>query len=199
MDIKTYISSGVLEDYCLGVLDDAESAKVEQMAAMHGEIKTKIAAFQRSLQQYAITIAKYPSAGLKNKLLATLDDLAKEYTLSLENLPLLSKHSDHKSWLKLVKTMLPPTLEEEVLIKILRNDHEALQCIIWLKKEYPDEVHDNLKESFIVLEGECECHIGGKIIKLGPGGYLDIPLFEHHDVVVTRGPVLAVIQRLKVA
>jgi mannose-6-phosphate isomerase-like protein (cupin superfamily) len=199
MDIKTYISSGVLEDYCLGVLDDAESAKVEQMAAMHAEIKNEITAYQRSLEQYAVAIAKYPSAGLKNNLFDTLGNLAKEYALSLENLPLLNKHSDHTSWLKLVKPMLPPSLEEEILIKILRNDAEALQCVIWLKHEYPDEVHDNLKESFIVLEGECECHIGGKIIKLGPGGYLDIPLYEHHDVIVTKGPVLAIVQRLKVA
>jgi mannose-6-phosphate isomerase-like protein (cupin superfamily) len=189
----------MLEDYCLGLLDDAESAQVEQMAAMHAEIKTEIAAFQKSLERYALAIATYPSACLKNNLFDTIDSLAKEYTLSLENLPLLSKHSDHKSWLKFVRPMLPPSLEEEVLIKILRNDKEALQCVIWLKNEYPDEVHDNLKESFIVLEGECECHIGGKIIKLGPGGYLDIPLYEHHDVIVTKGPVLAVVQRLNVA
>lgn len=199
MDIRTYISSGVLEDYCLGVLDDAKSAQVEQMAAMHAEIKTEIAAFQRSLEQYAVAVSKYPSPGLKNNLFDTIDTLAKEYSLSLENLPLLGKHSNHESWLKLVKSILPKTLEEEVFIKILRNDHEALQCIIWLKNEYPDEVHDNLKESFIVLEGECECHIGGKIIKLGPGGYIDIPLYEHHDVVVTKGPVLAIVQRLKAA
>jgi len=199
MDIKTYISSGVLEDYCLGVLDDSETAQVEQMAAMHAEIKNEIIAFQRSLEQYAVAAAKRPSTHIKHNLLNTFENLAQEYPLSLENLPLLSRHSDNKNWLKLIKPMLPLYLEEELLIKILRNDEEALQCVMWLRNEYPDEVHDNLKESFIVLEGECECHIGGKIIKLGPGDYLDIPLHEHHDVVVTKGPVLAIVQRLKVA
>ncbi|MEP6845942.1 MAG: hypothetical protein ABI861_08055 [Panacibacter sp.] len=104
-----------------------------------------------------------------------------------------------KKWFGLVKPMLPATLEEEMFIKILRNDKQVMQSIVWLKNEYPDEVHDNLKECFIVLEGECECHIGGKVIKLGPGGFLDIPLYQHLDVVVTKGPVLAVVQRLKVA
>jgi mannose-6-phosphate isomerase-like protein (cupin superfamily) len=199
MDIKSYISSGILEDYCLGVLNDAETAQVDQLACMHPEIRTEIAAFQNALEQYAVAVAEYPSPRLKNNLFDILDNLAKEYSLSAENLPLLSKYSDHKNWLKLVKPMLPASLEEEMLIKILRNDEEALQSIVWLKNEYPDEVHDNLKECFIVLEGECECHIGSKVIKLGPGDFLDIPLYEHHDVKVIKGPVLAVVQRLKVA
>ena len=199
MDIKSYISSGILEDYCLGVLNDAETAQVEQLACMHPEIRSEIAAFQKALEQYAVAVAEYPSPRLKNNLFDILGNLAKEYSLSAENLPLLSKYSDHKNWLKLVKPMLPASLEEEMLIKILRNDEEALQSIVWLKNEYPDEVHEHLKECFIVLEGECECHIGNRVIQLGPGGFLDIPLYEHHDVKVINGPVLAVVQRLKIA
>jgi len=199
MDIKAYITSGILEDYCLGVLSDAESVQVQKMASVYPEIKKEIKAFQNSLEQYAEVIAKFPPIKIKNTLFSKLDELAKESSLSIDNLPLLSENSDHKSWLKLVKTMIPPTLEEEMYIKILRKDQHALQSIVWIKNEYPDEVHDNLKESFIVLEGECECHIGGRIIKLGPGGFIDIPLYEHHDVKVIKGPVLAVVQRVKVA
>jgi mannose-6-phosphate isomerase-like protein (cupin superfamily) len=65
--------------------------------------------------------------------------------------------------------------------------------------DYPDEVHDDLLECFIVLEGECECYIGDDVIHLGPGGFIDIPLYTHHDVKVIKGPVLAIVQRLKVA
>ena len=199
MDIKAYITSGVLEDYCLGMLSDTESIQVEKMATVYPEIKKEIRTFQNSLEQYAKAVARVPSPKIKTSLFNKLDELAKEFSLSLDNLPLLNKNSDHKSWLKLVKTMIPPTLEEEMYIKILRKDQHALQSIVWIKNEYPDEVHDNLKECFIVLDGECECHIGGKIIKLGPGGFIDIPLYEHHDVKVIKGPVLAVVQRVKVA
>jgi len=199
MDIKSYISSGVLEDYCLGVLDNEEAARVEQIAAMHPEIKTEITAFQKALEKYAMAVAEYPTPGFKNNLFNKLDNLAKENSLSLGNLPLLDKFSDHRNWLKLVKPMLPASLEEEMFIKILRHEGEVVQSIVWIKNEYPDEVHEHLKECFIVLEGECECHIGNKVIKLGPGGFLDIPLYEHHDVKVINGPVLAVVQRLKVA
>jgi len=199
MDIRTYISSGVVEDYCLGILSNEASAQVEKMAAKHPEVRAEISAFQTSLEKYADAGAKQPSAKLKTALFNTLDNLAKELSLSINNLPLLTKHSDHKNWLRFVKTMIPSTLEEEMLIKVLRNDEQVLQSIVWIKTEYPDEVHDNLKECFIVLEGECECHIGGKVIKLSPGGFLDIPLYEHHDVKVISGPVLAVVQRIKVA
>jgi len=199
MDIKAYITSGVLEDYCLGVLSDAESMQVQKMAAEYPEIKKEIKAFQNSLEQYAEAVAKYPPPKIKSSLFHKLNELIKEFSLSIDNLPLLSGNSDHKSWLKLVKTMIPATLEEEMFIKLLRKDEQVLQSIVWIKNEYPDEVHDNLKECFIVLEGECECHIGSKIIKLDPGGFVDIPLYEHHDVKVIKGPVLAVVQRMKVA
>lgn len=199
MDVVSYISSGVLEDYCLGMLNDAEAMKVEEIAALYPEVRKEILAFQNSLEQYSETLAKPPSPQVKENLLSRLNDFSKEHNLSLNNLPLLSKDSDYKSWLALVKSIIPEKLEEEMYIKLLRKDHKALQSVIWIKNEYPDEVHDNLKECFIVLEGECECHIAGKIIKLGPGGFLDIPLFEHHDVKVIKGPVLAVVQRVKVA
>lgn len=199
MDVQAYITSGVLEDYCLGLLSDDESEKVEEIASKYPEVHKEILAFQNSLEQYAESISKYPPARLRHNLLNKLNDLSKEYKLTLNNLPLLSENSDHKSWLALIKPMIPEKLEEDIFTRLLRKDEQALQSIMWIKNEYPDEVHDNLKECFMVLEGECECHIGSTIIKLGPGGFLDIPLHEHHDVKVVKGPVLAIVQRVNVA
>lgn len=199
MDIKQYISSGIVEDYCLGMLENAEALQVEQAAATYPEIKKEITAFQETLEKYAMLMAENPLPGLKNNMFDTLDNLAKEKTLSVNNLPLLNKYSDYRKWLKLVKPMLPEKLEEEIFIKVLRNKGGIVQSVIWLKNEYPDEVHEHLKESLIVLEGECECHIGDKVLKLGPGDYIDIPLYYHHDVKVVKGPVLGIVQTVKVA
>ena len=51
MDIKAYITSGILEDYCLGVLSDAESVQVQKMAAVYPEIKKEIKAFQNPVRR----------------------------------------------------------------------------------------------------------------------------------------------------
>ena len=51
----------------------------------------------------------------------------------------------------------------------------------------------------MILEGECDCYVEDNVISLGPGDFFQVPLDVHHDVRVTRGPVLAIIQRLKTA
>ena len=61
-----------------------------------------------------------------------------------------------------------------------------------------DEVHVNEKESFLVLEGECECYVGDNVYRLGPGGFIEIPLHEHHNVKVISEYVVAVMQRIAV-
>jgi anti-sigma-K factor RskA len=45
MDSKAYIASGIIEDYCLGILSTEESRKVEQYAQLHSEIEHEINAF----------------------------------------------------------------------------------------------------------------------------------------------------------
>jgi mannose-6-phosphate isomerase-like protein (cupin superfamily) len=199
MDIQAYIESGVLQDYCLGILTEAEGLEVEQYVSVYPEIKKELRAYQQALEQYAIDFAARTNvADVKTKTLDVLDNLLKEKTHT-EGLPLLNRFSTREHWLRVVKPMIPETLEEDMFVKVLRNDEQVFQTILWLKTAYPDEIHDDLKECFMILEGECECYMGDEIIRLGPGGFFDVPLHVHHDVKVTKGPVLAIIQRLKVA
>ena len=199
MDIQSYIASGIVEDYCLGVLDKEQSAQVEQLAVKYPDLKNEIIACRKALENYAADVAVPPLPALKNKILDALDNLSVEYKRSADNLPFLNKHTEHTNWLQIVKPLLPATLDEEIFVKVLRDDEKVFQTVIWTKTDYPDEVHDDLLECFIVLEGECECYIGDDVIRLGPGGFVDIPLYTHHDVKVVKGPVLAIVQRLKVA
>jgi mannose-6-phosphate isomerase-like protein (cupin superfamily) len=199
MDVKKYIESGIVQDYCLGMLSKKEMQQVDQHAANHPEIKNEMEAHQKLLGQYAGSFAKTVPPELRAKTLSLLDNLKKEELADLNNLPLLNKFSDHKNWLRVVKPLLPAVLKKPTFAKVLHEDDKVLQVLLWVKDYYPDEVHDDLNECFIVLEGECECHVEDEIIKLGAGGFFEVPLHKHHDVVVTKGPVLAVVQRLKVA
>jgi mannose-6-phosphate isomerase-like protein (cupin superfamily) len=199
MDIQAYIESGILQDYCLGVLSETEAQQVEQQAAIYPMIKKEIRSYQQALERYAIDFAPaMPPPGTKTRILDILDNLSKEKNTA-DGLPLLNRFSAREHWLRIVKPLIPEALEEDILVKVLRDDEQVFQTIVWIKNAYPDEVHDDIRECFMVLEGECECFAGDEVIRLGPGGFFDVPLHTHHDVKVINGPVLAVVQRLKIA
>lgn len=199
MNKDEYISSGMIEDYCLGVLDDTQISAVEQAAALYPDIKQEIKKFQQSLEQYAFEFAKPVPENVREKILAITDNLALEEDHTKGRLPLLSKYSDSESWLRIVKPFIPEKLEREMFVRQIGNHNGIEHIVIWSNIPYPDEVHDDELESFIILKGKCRCTIGDEVTELGPGGYLSIPLYKHHDVEVIEGPVLAVIQRVKVA
>ncbi len=199
MDSKTYIASGVIEDYCLGILNDKENKDVEQYAQLHPDVKQEIDVYMQVLEQYAMDNAIDPGEEMRTKTFMLIENLALEQEADLQHLPLLNKYSDPDNWLKIVESLLPGELTEDMLVKELRNEHGISQTIIWTKIDYPDEVHEKVEECFIILKGKCRCNIEGEEIEVDAGGFLQIPMFKHHDVKVLESPVLAIVQRIKVA
>lgn len=80
MDIKNYISSGILESYILGLATEQEVKEVECLSTIYPEIKDHLL----SLDQNAIAITdRYkidPPADVKDKLFSQLD---REFTHSI--------------------------------------------------------------------------------------------------------------------
>jgi len=199
MDHKAYITSGIIEDYCLGVLSDEESKAVEQQARLHPEIKQEIEGYLNTLEQYALNSNFYPPSEVKDKTFELLKNLQLEEQAKLDELPLLNKYSDHNNWLRIVRPVLPKELKDKMFVHVLRDDKKVSQILIWTDVDYPDEVHENVEECFIILKGKCRCYIEDEVVELGPGGFLEIPMYKHHDVKVLEHPVVAVVQRIKVA
>lgn len=69
MDIKNYISSGVLEDYLLGFLNGEQRKEVELNAKKYPEIQAELDAFEKTLSNYAQLHGITPPPGLKGKIL----------------------------------------------------------------------------------------------------------------------------------
>ena len=200
MNLKEYTSSGIIEDYCLGILNEEEKNDVWHHAQLHPEIKQAINECMQSLEQYAIATSFTPPKNAKQNILQLLDNLRIEEEQNIHALPLLNKYTDHKNWLHIVEPVLPGTLNQKMFVQELRNDNKVSQTLIWTAVDYPDEVHEDVQECFIILRGRCRCYIEDKVVELGPGGYLEIPMYAHHNVkVLGTDPVLAVVQRIKVA
>ena len=53
MDIKEYISSGILESYVLGNASEQERREVECISSIYPEIRQELDALSRSLEKYA--------------------------------------------------------------------------------------------------------------------------------------------------
>ncbi len=70
---RAYIESGILELYVLGQLNDQEQAEVEAMAAQYPEVQQEIEAIEFAMEQYAVARAVQPTAGLDQKILATIE------------------------------------------------------------------------------------------------------------------------------
>jgi hypothetical protein len=56
MDLEKYLSSGVIEDYCLGVLSPEKAQEVAKNATQFPEIEQAIAEVEEILKKYAINL-----------------------------------------------------------------------------------------------------------------------------------------------
>ena len=81
VDIKNYISSGILENYILNNLSEQERQEVECMSHIYPEIKLELTNLQDGIEQLATQYAVTPPSELKVKILdliAQTDQLPKE-------------------------------------------------------------------------------------------------------------------------
>ena len=193
------ITDTQLKEYCLGQLPEHLCKYIEDACHLSIEIKHRLEQQEILIEEEFLQNATPPNIALKNKIWETLENLNKEDNISADNLPLLNRFSDYKKWLPFVKSMMPSELNEDILAKDIRSDDAVTQAIIWSKVGYPDEVHTDEYESFLVVEGSCKCKIGDSIYHLAAGDFIEIPLYQHHDVVATSEYVMAVVQRRKIA
>ncbi len=73
MNIKEYISSGIVESYVLGLADATERAEFENMCATHAEIKDARNEFEVLLEQQAFLNVMEPPKDLQSKIFAEIE------------------------------------------------------------------------------------------------------------------------------
>ncbi len=200
MDIKEYISSGILEQYVLGTISKEESLEVEKVAMMHTEVQNEIEEISKAIEQYAMENAVEPSRNVKTFLIATID-----YMERMENgeapsfPPALSASStlaDFASWLNREDMILPADAEDPYA-KIIGYTPSQKTAIIWIKDSTPPELHHEEYEKFLIAEGTCNIIVEEKVYQLVPGDYFAVPLHKTHIIKVTSDiPCKVILQRI---
>jgi mannose-6-phosphate isomerase-like protein (cupin superfamily) len=199
-NIESFILSGILEIYVLGMASAEEMREVEEMAYTHKEIQKKIEEISEALKTYAESYSKLPNITIKPMIMASID--YEERLKSGEQPsfpPILNSNStieDYSEWTNRKDMALPDDFND-IYLKIIGYTPQASTAISWLKSETPYEVHTNEHEKFLVLEGTCDIDIDGDIHSLIPGDYLSIPLHAGHVVRVTSQiPCKLILQRV---
>jgi anti-sigma-K factor RskA len=94
MDIKEYISSGIIELYVMGLCNAEEESEVEKMRIEYPELQEAILQYEIQLEKNMLQNSTLPSAATDEKILQKLD--------SLQQVPVVSITSAKKTiWLKL--------------------------------------------------------------------------------------------------
>lgn len=74
MNVKEYISSGVIESYVLGLLPEAEKLEFEALCTQYAEVAEARDVFERSLENALVQDAIPPPPFLKNRITESLFD-----------------------------------------------------------------------------------------------------------------------------
>lgn len=84
MDKETFLASGLLEQYVLGLTSTQETAEVERWLRQHPELKEEVSAMHDALEKYSLTQGIKPPAHLKSKILHQIDSENPKNLLQVE-------------------------------------------------------------------------------------------------------------------
>lgn len=198
MNLQPYIASGILELYVLDLLSQAEKIGVERMLKVYPILREEVLAIETDLENYAHINAIPPSKKLEKEITEIVNNLSIEQHISFEQLPRINEYSNYLNWLPLIEPIKPNKIDDGIFNKVLQHNEQITQVLVVSEINIPEEIHDDELESFLILEGNCECIVSGKSRFMGPGDFMAIPLYEPHDVIVKSKQVIAILQRVKI-
>ncbi len=162
------------------------------------KIKNEVELIQLALEGFAQAHAITPPPHLEHTVSALIDNLEKESRMDAKDLPLINRFSDNGKWKELIPHPFPTTISDERYCKILTHTSKVTQMLVISTTDFEDEIHDDLHESFLILEGYCDCTVENETLQMKAGDYMEIPLYAHHDVKIQSPYVVAILQRLAV-
>jgi mannose-6-phosphate isomerase-like protein (cupin superfamily) len=162
-----------------------------------------------ALYQFAKSQGVEASDKVRTSILQKLKELnahrIKQGVIDLKNPPFIDENSNLQDWLIATQDFKMPDTFENIHLEPILSNNKADMFIAWVSKMVPEEIHDNILESFLLLEGSCSCHIKDKegntrIVKMQAGDFITMNIGESHDIIITsEKPAKAILQWIKLA
>jgi len=207
-NLEDFIASGILELYVLGETSDEEDAEVLIMSSKFpAEIAHEILEISTALEYLALENAVEPSAKLKESVFSKLREIEHGKTADrkapvrpaseIPRLTYFSKIEDYTDWFSPADLIMPEGFEGRHL-KVLGHTAEMTTMLI-CATAIEGEVHHDIYEKLLVIEGTCNIIIESKVHSFFKGDYINIPLHKWHDVIIPEGTICkAILQRIPV-
>ncbi len=197
MDINAFISSGILENYCLGFCSAEEIVVIEQYAQTYPSVKTEIEKIRISLEDYFFANQLQPSPAVKQRLmLSVYEQSAKADTVYAPLIKDVMDTSILASWITAKKISGPVEEFENLFITDLPSTNQVTNFIVHAKKGHDAEMHDDFVEYLYLIEGSCTMNFEGKPRSYKKGDIIQIlPYISHTAIVTSLQPMVALVQR----
>lgn len=190
-------------------IDRDEIAKRLKDEGTEGLDPSAIEAVENALINYAALQSIAPASSLKGLILdkiARLNAQKQSYRpLDPSQLPLLNDYPNLLAWKELTKDIQPPAAYENIYLHTLESNEKRDLFVIWVDEYVPEEVHHDLLETFLILEGACTCFItdeqgNNHTVHMCEGDKITMQLGENHDIQITSSkPAKAILEWLKLA
>lgn len=164
---------------------------------------------EAALLSFALAHAQTPPLSIRDKILGKIQKMNNEaqnrQKISLDAVPLLTVDSNWLDWQAAVAHIVPPADYDGVHLEPIREDNTVQIFVAFVKEHIDEEVHTDLMESFILLEGTCECLIKNgdgsqRIVHMREGDRIEFQIGEIHDIYITSArPAKAILQWLQLA
>lgn len=197
MNATDFISSGLIETYCLGFTSEEENTLVVSMAAQYPEVAAEIISVKSTLQHAIRNQEIKPKPSVKHAVMQRVYE--QQSLIQHEFIPLLHKAVDVNRLDEVIKANpIPPkmTAEEDLQIFELPSTREVINLAAWVRYKQEEEVHDNFNEYIAVVQGACTMYFNGIPTKYKRGEVIVIPPnVLHHAIITSETPMLALVQR----
>jgi mannose-6-phosphate isomerase-like protein (cupin superfamily) len=192
MDLKTFLQSGIIESFCLGISSDEENLLVKTMRDVYPEINREIEKVSVGLAGPAPELRK-----VKKSLVRTI--YKAEAGENKKYIPLMDEITDTNGLLTFAKenniSESPEPYDIGFMMPLL-STKEIKNYAAWLRHEMPEEIHEGINEYIFILKGSCRMIIEGEEQDYTAGQLMLIPPDVRHRAIVTSAePMLALVQR----
>jgi mannose-6-phosphate isomerase-like protein (cupin superfamily) len=186
-DAQALIDSGRLYDYVLGDCTEEERLEIELAATIYPTVGDELNSLRAVTEILADRSNVCLPTAAKERFADFLDRVETRsdgWTIVMPSITATSRAVDFQSWLSRIGAAdLEPSENLTAIPLDVNRDMTTLFVVI--KELLEEEVHINVIERFLVLQGSCIVRMPKGDVVLNEGDYYCIPKFTPHTVIVT--------------
>lgn len=186
--------TGMLDRYALGIAAPGEIRALEARAVQDPDFAERLGAVREEQAALAKREAIVPPAALRERIRNEVSRI-QELEASSGRPPVLHAGTTIAQFSRWVNdpALVRPADAGNVHLIMLDEQPDRQTALAWLVTEQEAEVHDDMVERFLILEGTCDVFLDDERHALVPGDVFTIPMHRTHSVKVTSPVICKVI------